>query len=50
MTEQQPQPRACTSCGGAGGRTVDTSDGETTRQHWQTCSACGGTGTQGGGV
>jgi DnaJ-class molecular chaperone len=44
MSEQQPQP--CTSCGGAGGRTVDTSSGGVSRQHWQTCQPCRGTGTR----
>ncbi|MDX2981608.1 hypothetical protein ACTFBT_38190 [Streptomyces microflavus] len=36
--------RPCTSCQGAGGRTVDTSSDGVTRQHWQSCTPCGGTG------
>ncbi|MFI8200459.1 WhiB family transcriptional regulator [Streptomyces sp. NPDC085942] len=36
--------RACGSCGGAGGKTVDTSSGGVSRQHWQTCTTCSGTG------
>ncbi|MET7933469.1 hypothetical protein [Streptomyces sp. NPDC005322] len=35
----------CTSCGGAGGRTEDTSSGGVTRQTWRSCSSCSGTGT-----
>jgi len=42
MSEQQPIP--CGTCSGAGGTTVDTSSNGTTRQNWQTCQACGGTG------
>lgn len=34
----------CTSCGGQGGKTVDTSSDGVTRQHWQSCQPCGGTG------
>ncbi|MFJ8563067.1 hypothetical protein ACIRD0_37540 [Streptomyces microflavus] len=34
----------CTSCSGAGGRVVDTSEGGVTRQTWHSCSPCGGTG------
>ncbi|MGW0143651.1 hypothetical protein [Streptomyces calvus] len=37
---QQP----CGSCGGAGGRVVDTSSDGVTRQSWQTCGSCGGSG------
>ncbi|MFE7757643.1 hypothetical protein [Streptomyces sp. NPDC057429] len=36
--------QACSSCSGAGGRVVDTSGDGVTRQHWQSCSSCGGTG------
>ncbi|MFB7049674.1 hypothetical protein ACFCX7_26475 [Streptomyces microflavus] len=36
--------RPCTSCQGAGGRTVDTSSDGVSRQHWQSCTPCGGTG------
>lgn len=36
----------CTSCGGAGGRTVDTSSGGVSRQTWQTCGSCRGSGTR----
>ncbi|ROQ65293.1 hypothetical protein EDD95_8156 [Streptomyces sp. CEV 2-1] len=35
---------ACTSCGGQGGRMVDTSSDGVTRQNWQSCTACSGTG------
>ncbi|MFF3358199.1 hypothetical protein ACFYWN_37585 [Streptomyces sp. NPDC002917] len=34
----------CQSCGGTGGRVVDTSGDGVSRQHWQTCQACGGSG------
>ncbi|MFG3179978.1 hypothetical protein ACGFZC_33635 [[Kitasatospora] papulosa] len=34
----------CSSCQGAGGRMIDTSSDGVTRQHWQSCTACGGTG------
>ncbi|MFD8477483.1 hypothetical protein ACFV2E_36425 [Streptomyces globisporus] len=34
----------CTSCGGYGGKVVDTSDGTVTRQTWHSCIPCGGTG------
>ncbi|MFJ8848537.1 hypothetical protein ACIRFF_37265 [Streptomyces cyaneofuscatus] len=34
----------CNSCQGAGGRVVDTSSDGVTRQHWQPCTPCGGTG------
>lgn len=34
----------CGSCSGAGGKTVDTSSDGVTRQHWQTCTTCNGTG------
>ncbi|MFF5881070.1 hypothetical protein ACIQ9M_34575 [Streptomyces californicus] len=36
--------RACGDCGGAGGKTVDTSGDGVSRQHWQTCTSCSGTG------
>ncbi|MFE7060486.1 hypothetical protein ACFVAO_35345 [Streptomyces californicus] len=36
--------RACGDCGGAGGKSVDTSGGGVSRQHWQTCTSCSGTG------
>ncbi|MFD7761868.1 hypothetical protein [Streptomyces microflavus] len=36
--------RPCTSCQGAGGRTVDTSSDGVSRQHWQSCTPCGGSG------
>lgn len=49
-TEQSnPQPRACATCIGTGGTTVDTSGEGVTRQHWQTCQDCRGTGVTGGG-
>ncbi|MER8268020.1 hypothetical protein ABT007_27915 [Streptomyces griseus] len=35
---------ACTSCSGAGGKVVDTSEGGVTRQTWHSCIPCGGTG------
>ncbi|WP_424864014.1 hypothetical protein [Streptomyces sp. MMS24-I29] len=38
--------RACTSCGGQGGRMEDTSGDGVSRQTWMTCHACGGTGVQ----
>jgi DnaJ-class molecular chaperone len=50
MSEQQPAPRACQGCGGNKGQIVDTSSDGVTRQNWQTCQACGGTGVQGGGI
>ncbi|MFD4224757.1 hypothetical protein [Streptomyces griseus] len=34
----------CTSCGGKGGKTVDTSGDGVSRQNWQSCQPCGGTG------
>ncbi|WP_228925367.1 hypothetical protein [Streptomyces sp. DH7] len=34
----------CTSCSGAGGTVVDTSDGTVTRRTWHSCIPCGGTG------
>ncbi|MEV7899623.1 hypothetical protein [Streptomyces cyaneofuscatus] len=34
----------CTSCGGTGGKVVDTSGDGVSRQHWQSCTPCGGTG------
>ncbi|MFI8007957.1 hypothetical protein [Streptomyces sp. NPDC086010] len=36
--------QACGSCSGAGGRVVDTSSDGVSRQHWQSCTDCGGTG------
>ncbi|MGW3954062.1 hypothetical protein ACWEKM_24785 [Streptomyces sp. NPDC004752] len=42
---QAQQP--CGACGGAGGRTVDTSSDGVTRQNWERCTACGGTGVAG---
>ncbi|GHB18858.1 hypothetical protein GCM10010392_54390 [Streptomyces clavifer] len=36
--------QACTSCHGAGGKTVDTSSDGVSRQHWQSCGACSGSG------
>ncbi|SDE33053.1 hypothetical protein F610DRAFT_06842 [Streptomyces sp. LaPpAH-199] len=35
---------ACGSCNGAGGKAVDTSGDGVSRQHWQTCTSCSGTG------
>ncbi|MEV7657941.1 hypothetical protein AB0O39_27705 [Streptomyces anulatus] len=35
---------ACTRCGGTGGQTIDTSSDGVSRQHWQSCQPCGGTG------
>ena len=51
MSEQQPTPRACTSCGGACGypETIPTPTGGQTTT-WRTCGSCGGTGTQAGGI
>lgn len=43
MSEQQSQP--CGACAGQGGTTVDTSGDGITRQNWQTCTACNGTGS-----
>ncbi|WP_328698512.1 hypothetical protein [Streptomyces sp. NBC_00342] len=34
----------CSSCQGAGGKMIDTSSDGVTRQTWQSCTACGGTG------
>lgn len=34
----------CGSCNGAGGKTIDNSGDGVTRQHWQTCTSCSGTG------
>ncbi|GGY77170.1 hypothetical protein GCM10010342_76120 [Streptomyces anulatus] len=34
----------CDNWQGTGGRTVDTSADGVTRQHWQSCGPCGGTG------
>ncbi|MEU2462349.1 hypothetical protein ABZ604_32810 [Streptomyces sp. NPDC012473] len=34
----------CSSCQGAGGKVVDTSSDEVSRQNWQSCAPCGGTG------
>ncbi|MFJ3594570.1 hypothetical protein ACIQUY_34840 [Streptomyces sp. NPDC090231] len=34
----------CSSCHGAGGTMIDTSSDGVTRQHWHSCTACGGTG------
>ncbi|MFE9935875.1 hypothetical protein [Streptomyces hirsutus] len=50
MSEQQPTPRTCTSCSGAGGKAVDTSRDGKTVQHWQRCGNCSGTGVQSGGI
>ncbi|WP_329043490.1 hypothetical protein OHT61_32250 (plasmid) [Streptomyces sp. NBC_00178] len=36
--------QACGSCSGAGGWVVDTSSDGVSRQHWEPCSPCGGTG------
>ncbi|MFJ1930418.1 MULTISPECIES: hypothetical protein [unclassified Streptomyces] len=44
MRAQINAGQACTSCGGTGGRIVDTSGDGVSRQTWQSCSACGGTG------
>lgn len=38
--------RTCTSCGGAGGRTETTRDGEVTRQTWRSCGTCRGSGSR----
>lgn len=38
------QPRPCTGCGGSGGRIVDTSSDGVSRQSWQTCPSCSGSG------
>ncbi|WP_331763427.1 hypothetical protein [Streptomyces anulatus] len=35
---------ACTRCGGTGGQTIDTSSDGVSRQNWQSCQPCGGTG------
>ncbi|MFJ2094684.1 hypothetical protein ACIOEW_36325 [Streptomyces sp. NPDC087901] len=34
----------CQPCGGQGGRMVDTSSDGVTRQHWQSCTSCSGSG------
>ncbi len=34
----------CQSCGGAGGRMVDTSSDGVMRQNWQSCTTCNGSG------
>ncbi|MFJ3973483.1 hypothetical protein ACIPYR_35820 [Streptomyces parvus] len=34
----------CTSCDGQGGKTIDTSGDGVSRQSWQSCVPCGGTG------
>ncbi|MFC9183322.1 hypothetical protein ACFTZJ_21935 [Streptomyces globisporus] len=34
----------CNSCSGQGGKIVDTSSDGVSRQNWQTCIPCGGTG------
>ncbi|MGI5532498.1 hypothetical protein ACQEVX_35555 [Streptomyces syringium] len=49
---READPRAsaagkCGSCRGEGGRMVDTSDGGVTRQTWQSCTACHGSGQAG---
>ena len=49
MSEQQPTPQACTGCGGQKGKVVDTSSNGVTRQNWESCQGCSGTGIQGGG-
>ncbi|WP_331764277.1 hypothetical protein OG524_36845 (plasmid) [Streptomyces sp. NBC_01520] len=36
--------QACSSCGGTGGRIVDTSGDGVSRQNWESCSSCGGSG------
>ncbi|MEU5632141.1 hypothetical protein ACH47C_23525 [Streptomyces rishiriensis] len=36
--------QACGTCHGTGGKTVDTSSGGVTRQHWVSCGTCHGTG------
>ncbi|WP_157880843.1 hypothetical protein [Streptomyces griseoruber] len=44
-----PVPQAqqpCSSCGGAGGKVVDTSSGGVTRQSWQSCGSCNGSGVK----
>ncbi len=44
-----PTPPPCGTCHGQGGTVNDTSSGGITRQNWQTCQPCHGTGVQGGG-
>jgi len=39
----------CSECAGAGGKTVDTSSGGVTRQNWERCQPCNGTGNRSGG-
>ncbi|MEU0060401.1 hypothetical protein [Streptomyces sp. NPDC006334] len=44
-----PAPQAqqpCGSCGGAGGKVVDTSSDGVSRQSWQTCGSCNGSGVR----
>ncbi|MFE4018560.1 hypothetical protein ACFXPZ_14220 [Streptomyces sp. NPDC059101] len=36
--------QACSRCSGAGGTVIDSSGGGVTRQSWQTCTACNGSG------
>ena len=45
----RPTPQPCASCSGNKGHVVDTSHGGITRQNWQACAPCHGTGIQGGG-
>ncbi|MFJ8870791.1 hypothetical protein ACIRD6_34225 [Streptomyces sp. NPDC102473] len=45
FTSSAPQAGgSCGSCQGAGGKVVDTSSDGVSRQHWQSCGNCGGTG------
>lgn len=37
-------PPACGACGGRGGRVIDTSSDGVTRQSWQPCGSCSGSG------
>lgn len=49
-TPQQPTPpQTCPTCQGHKGAVIDTSSNGITRQHWQTCTPCSGTGIKGGG-
>ena len=36
----------CGACNGTGGKTVDTSENGVSRQNWQSCGTCHGTGTR----
>lgn len=45
----EPTPQPCSTCQGRKGAVIDTSSNGVTRQHWQSCGPCSGTGISGGG-